>query len=164
MENNKQKYIWALLRLSLGWMMFWAFIDKVWGLGFATEPAKSWLNGASPTFGFLKFGTHGPLAGMYQSMAGNPVVDWLFMMGLLFIGVALILGAGVRIAGYSGALMMILMYTAKSLPPENNPFLDEHIIYAFVFIGLTFVNAGDVWGIGKWWSETELVKKNTWLK
>lgn len=163
MENNKQNYIWALLRLSLGWMLFWAFIDKVWGLGFATVAEKSWLNGASPTFGFLKFGTHGPLAGLYQSMAGNPIVDWLFMMGLLLIGMAMILGAGVRIAGYSGALMMLLMYSSKLLP-ENNPILNEHIIYALVFVGLTFVNAGDTWGVGKWWSNTVIVKKFTWLK
>lgn len=158
MENDKQKYFWAILRFCLGWTMFWAFIDKTWGLGFATEPAKSWMSGASPTFGFLKFGTHGPLVEFFQSLAGNLIVDWLFMTGVLLIGVTLIAGIGVRIAGYSGALMMMLMYLSM-LWPENNPFMDEHIIYAVIFIALANVNPGDTWGLGRWWSKTSLVKK-----
>ena len=88
----------ALLRIGLGWIFLWAFIDKVFGLGFATEAGKHWLTGASPTMGFLKFGTKGPLAGVFQAMAGSPVVDWLFMLGLLLIGLALILGIGMKIA------------------------------------------------------------------
>ncbi len=55
-------YVWAVLRLGMGWTFSWAFIDKVFGLGFATKAAGAWLNGGSPTFGFLKFGTKGPFA------------------------------------------------------------------------------------------------------
>lgn len=80
------------------------------------------------------------------------------MTGVLLIGVTLIAGIGVRIAGYSGALMMMLMYLSM-LWPENNPFMDEHIIYAVIFIALANVNPGDTWGLGRWWSKTSLVKK-----
>ena len=85
MENFKSQYVWGVLRLLLGWTFLWAFVDKLFGLGFNTVADKSWLDGVSPTFGFLKFGTKGPFASLYQSLAGNPVVDWLFMMGLLLI-------------------------------------------------------------------------------
>ena len=51
------------------------------------------------------------------------------MLGLLGIGVALILGIGMRVAAVAGALLLVLMWTAV-LPPENNPFMDDHLIYA----------------------------------
>ena len=162
MNNSKQLYIWLLFRLCMGWLLLWAFLDKLWGLGFSTSPDKSWLSGNSPTLGYLKSAT-GPLASLYQSIAGHPVTDFLFMFGLLCVGVALILGIGIRIAGYSGALIMFLMWSSH-FPPAQNPFLDDHIIYILVFIGLTFSSAGDMWGLGTWWSKTGLVKKLPWLR
>lgn len=158
MKHSKDKYIWGLLRIGMGWVFLWTFLDKLFGLGSATEAGKSWLDGVSPTLGFLKFGTTGPFTSIYQSIAGQAVVDWLYMIGLGLVGLALILGLGVRIAGYSGSLMMLLIYTA-ALPPEHNPFMDEHIIYIIVLIGLTFVNAGRYLGLGQWWSNTKLVQK-----
>jgi len=162
MKNSKQQYVWLLLRLCMGWIVLWAFVDKLWGLGFSTTAEKSWLSGISPTLGYLKSAT-GPLASFYQSIAGHPVTDFLFMLGLLCVGVALIMGIGIRIAGYGGALMMFLMWTSH-FPPQQNPFMDEHIIYVLVFVGLTFSDAGDMWGLGKWWSKTGLVKNFSLLK
>jgi thiosulfate dehydrogenase [quinone] large subunit len=80
------------------------------------------------------------------------------MMGLLGIGLALILGIGMRIAVVSGVAMMLMMYTA-ALPPENNPVVDDHIIYALVLIGLLRVNGSQALGFGKSWAETDLVKR-----
>jgi thiosulfate dehydrogenase [quinone] large subunit len=164
MNYNKEQYIWAILRLGMGWIFLWAFFDKLLGLGFATTPEKAWIAGGSPTFGFLKFATKGPFVDFYQSLAGNIIVDWLFMLGLLFIGLALMLGIGVKIAAFIGALMLILIYTAGFLLPEHNPFLDEHLIYAVIMIGLTMVKSGHRIGLGKWWSNTELVKKYSFLE
>lgn len=164
MKYTKDKYIWGVLRLCLGWTFLWPFLDKVFGLGFATTADKAWLAGNSPTFGFLKFATKGPFAGVFQSIAGNPVVDWVFMMGLLLIGLSLLLGVGVKIAGYSGALMLVLMYIAGFMPPKQNPFLDEHLIHVVMLIGFTFVDAGNYLGFGNWWSNTSLVKKYSFLK
>lgn len=151
------------LRLVMAGIMLWAFFDKVFGLGFATEVESSWMTGTSPTMGFLKFGTRGPFVDMFHAMAGNVVVDWLFMMGLLGVGTAMLTGMGMRIAGYSGALMMLLLWLAR-IPPENNPVLDEHIVYMLVFLGLGFSDVGDVWGLGKWWGKTGLVKRFYILK
>src|SRR5688500_11758446 len=129
------KIILISLRLVMAGIMLWAFLDKVWGLGYPTLAEQSWLSGASPTMGFLTNGTRGPLVEVFKSMAGNPVVDWLFMMGLLGVGLAMLFGDVMKFAGYCGALMMLLIWLA-SFPPQHNPILDEHIVYILVFIGL----------------------------
>ena len=164
MKLSFEQSLLGLLRLSLGWIFIWAFIDKVLGLGFATEPGKALIDGVSPTYGYLTFATHGPLAPLFEMLAGNVLVDWLFMTGLLLIGLALILGIGVRIAGYAGALMMALLFLAASLPPEHNPILDEHIIYLLVFLLFTQLPVGDYLGLGKRWSQISMVKRNPLLK
>lgn len=160
MKCGKEQLIWALLRLSLGWIFFWAFVDKLFGLGFDTAANKSWLAGVSPTFGFLKFATKGPFTSVYQGIAGSALVDWLFMLGLLFVGATLILGIMVRLGSYTGILMLILMYTAGFIFPEHNPFLDEHIIYSIVLIGIAASNSGQCLGLGERWSATKLAQKN----
>lgn len=161
---KKSRYMLAILRISMGWIFLWAFLDKLLGLGFATLPEKAWILGNSPTSGFLKFATIGPFAGFYQSIVGNPIIDLIFMLGLLFIGIALILGIGMRIAGYSGALMFLLMYTAGFLPPTNNPFLDEHIIYMIIMIYLAITKSGQTLGLGRWWANMKFIKKYPFLE
>ncbi len=155
---QKENYIWGFLRLGLGLIFLWAFFDKLFGLGFATASDKSWLGGTSPTFGFLKFGAHGPFASFYNAIAGNIIVDLLFMGGLLFIGIALTFGILVRLGGSIGILMLFLMWTAL-LPPENHPFLDEHIIYILVIIGLILTDSGRYLGFGRLWSNLKIVRK-----
>ena len=157
-KPDRTGYIWAILRFGMGWIFLWAFLDKLFGLGFATEAGKGWIDGGSPTFGFLNFAAKGPLEGYYHGLAGNAVVDWLFMLGLLVIGLPLILGIGVRIAASIGVVMLLLMYSALVLP-ENNPVLDDHIIYAVIMLGLAIVNPGYHLGLGRWWGKTRLVKK-----
>jgi thiosulfate dehydrogenase [quinone] large subunit len=163
-----------VLRISLGWVFLWAFLDKMFALGFGTgRDAKTgivdrfgdaaWLNGGSPTKGFLSFGTKGPLADFYASFAGAAWADWLFMLGLLGIGLALVLGIGTRIAAVSGTLMMVMMWSA-ALAPENNPFMDDHIIYALALIVLALMGAGRFIGLGRQWEQLTFVKNHGWLK
>lgn len=124
--------IMSLVRICLGFIFLWAFADKAFGLGFATTSAKAWINGGSPTSGFLSFATKGPFADLFQSLAGNHVVDVLFMAGLLFVGVTLMFNFWIKWGSIAGFLMVVLMYLAV-LPPENNPVIDDHIIYAIIF-------------------------------
>jgi len=166
--------IWALLRMSLGLTFLWAFFDKLIGLGFATcrdavtgsvttMCSRAWLEGGSPTTGFLKSGTTGPFAEFYQSLAGNTFIDWLFMAGLLLIGAALILGIGVRVATVTGSFLLYLMWTAV-LPPENNPVLDDHLIYILVLAGVFAANNNQKWGLRGWWVKQPIVKKLPFLE
>jgi thiosulfate dehydrogenase (quinone) large subunit len=150
MDQTTRKLL-AVIRIALGWTFFWAFIDKLFGLGFATAPGGAWLAGGSPTHGFLTFGTAGPFAPLYQRIGGAPVIDALFMFGLAGLGLALMLGIGMRVASVGGPLMMLLMWSAH-LPPANNPLIDQHIIYALAIVLLARLKAGRTWGLGAWWS------------
>jgi thiosulfate dehydrogenase [quinone] large subunit len=168
------RYIAATIRLSLGWTFLWAFLDKMFALGHETGvDAKTgavdyfgpaaWIHGGSPTAGFLGFATKGPLSGFYQNLAGNAVVDWIFMLGLLGIGLALVLGIGMRIAVVAGAAMLVMMWSAV-LPPANNLFMDDHIIYALALVLLALVGAGKTFGLGKQWERIPFVQEHGWLK
>lgn len=155
-------YALALTRIMLGFIFLWAFLDKTFGLGFATEAAKSWVNGGSPTAGFLSMGVNpdSPVAGLLNGMAGSALVDWLFMFGLLGLGVALIFGAGLRIAAVGGTIMMLLMWMAE-LPLTTNPLIDEHIIYASLL--WVFALTRREWSLTSWWINQSFVKNNPWL-
>jgi len=157
------RWVWVLARLSLGWVFLWAFLDKTFGLGHETAGADAWIDGGSPTFGFLKFGAEGPFKGFYNSFAGDGWANWLFMIGLLAIGVALLLGVGMRVAAVAAAVMLVLMWTVV-LPPANNVFMDDHLVYAILVVGLAAANAGDTFGFGKAWSRLPVVQRHPWLK
>ena len=127
------------LRLLMGFIFLWAFLDKTFGLGFATTADKAWILGGSPTSGFLTHAVVGPFATFFNSLAGVVLVDWLFMLGLLFDGVTLILNRYVKWGALAGIMMLILMYLAL-LFPENNPFVDDHIVYA-VLLGYIAIHS-----------------------
>jgi len=161
-EYPTARKVFALARISIGWVFLWAFLDKLFGLGFATASEDAWIEGGSPTFGFLEFGTSGPLQEFFQSFAGAAWADWLFMIGLLGIGLALMLGIGVRIAAVTGATLLVLMWAAALLP-EHNPFMDDHLVYALVLIGLALSDSGETWGFGRSWKQTTLVQRFPFL-
>ena len=160
----------AALRIAYGITFLWAFLDKTFALGFHTGYDQennldrfgdaAWINGGSPTEGFLLFGVpaDNPFQEIFNDMAGNAAVDWLFMLGLLGIGVALLGGVAMRIATAAGALMYALMYAAV-LPLENNPVVDDHLIGVIVMIVLVLGSAGTTWGLGRWWNGTHLVRE-----
>lgn len=168
------RYVAAALRLSIGWVFLWVFFDKLLALGFATgrDPVTgvvdrfgdaAWINGGSPTEGFLTFGTKGPLADFYQSFAGAAWADWLFMIGLVGIGIALIAGIAMRIAAASGATMLVFMWSA-ALPPDNNPFMDDHLVYALILVALVLIGAGKTVGLGARWEAIPFVKRHPILR
>ena len=166
----------AVLRIAFGVTFLWAFLDKTFALGFSTGAQfaedgsragidfmaqdAAWLNGGSPTEGFLSFGVppDNPFHGFFTSLAGQTWVDWLFMAGLLGVGVTLLLGVGMRIGTAAGALMYAFMYAA-SLPLANNPVVDDHLIGVIVMAVLALGAAGTTWGLGLWWNRTGLVQK-----
>lgn len=161
------------MRLALGFEFLWAFLDKLFGLGYSTPSAKSWLNGGSPTKGFLSGANVGPFQGIFRWLAGVPGIDWLFMIGLLGIGAAFILGVALRPAALSGALMLLFMWAAVWVPAKTaggqpsgstNPIVDEHIVGIFGFI---IVGALATWGAGtlaRRWASLPIVRERPWLR
>jgi thiosulfate dehydrogenase [quinone] large subunit len=163
----------AVVRIGLGLIFAWAFVDKVFGLGYATASKSAWINGGSPTKGFLSRVAVGPLEGTFHAIAGAAWADWLFMLGLLGIGIALVFGIGLRIAAVSGTLMMLGMWAAEwplakvtsagEPSMSTNPIVDYHIIYALALIALALTYAGHTWGLGKLWARLPFVQRNRWL-
>ncbi|MCX6399323.1 MAG: hypothetical protein NTX33_05260 [Propionibacteriales bacterium] len=161
----------AVLRIGFGVTFLWAFLDKLLALGYATGVnaetgtvdrfgPDAWINEGSPTFGFLNFGVSEDnwFHGFFTGIAGDAWADWLFMLGLAGIGVALILGVGVRMAAATGSVLYLMMYAA-SFPLENNPVLDDHLLGAITLVVLAATLAGDTWGMGTLWAKSQIVRR-----
>ncbi|MEW2166048.1 hypothetical protein AB0912_24045 [Streptomyces sp. NPDC007084] len=167
-------YAFAGLRLLTGFVFLWAFLDKTFGFGYATPSGKGWIDGGSPTKGFLGGVAAGPMESTFHSWAGDTWVDWLFMAGLLAVGVAFVAGVALRLGAIAGTVMMAMMWVAEWPPARHlsdgspsmssNPFVDYHVIYALVLIALAAVGAGAVWGLGRLWERLPLVRDNAWLR
>jgi thiosulfate dehydrogenase [quinone] large subunit len=168
--------IWGALRMALGWVFLWSFLDKAFALGFSTGRLENggidffgpdaWINGGSPTDGVLQFAVHtkGFFEGFYQSLAGSTFVEWGYMLSMVLIGLGLIFGIGTRLAAIGGIAWMAIFYTATAVWPEHNPFVDDHVVYAIALAGIAYVGAGRYFGFGRWWERTALVRKFPVLK
>ncbi len=173
-RHSAYRRVLAVTRISLGWVFLWAFLDKTFALGMETgkNPETgavdrfgdaAWIHGGSPTEGFLKFGATGPFKGFYNDIAGAPLTNWLFMLALVGVGTALVLGITMRIAAAAGALLLVMMWTVV-LRPENNPFMDDHLIYAMVLVVLALTAAGKTFGLGRYWERLPIVQRYGFLK
>ena len=158
-QRVKGMWAWTALRLLLGWSFLWAFLDKFFGLGFATCRAEdsssidfvcdaATVKGGSPTWGFLNLATEASHTGfLFDWMAPSApdsinFADIAFMTALLLGGVALMLGIGTRIAAIGGAFLMAFMFLASEVWPENNPINSSHIIEMVAFLGIATVGPG----------------------
>jgi thiosulfate dehydrogenase [quinone] large subunit len=176
--------VMGVLRIAMGWTFLWAFIDKAFGLGFSTGRnaetgaivfggPDAWVNGGSPTAGVVGFALKGPFKGAIQTVTGYEMtqagpqvaawVDWLYMVTLLAIGVALILGIATKLAAIGGIAWMAVFYLATAIWPEHNPFLDEHIVEILVLAAVLLANAGRYYGLGKAWQKLGFVKDRRYL-
>ncbi|MDO8600971.1 MAG: DoxX family protein [bacterium] len=130
-----------LLRISMGWMMFYAGITKVLNPEWT---AAGYLAGAKTFGGFYQWLT---TPGML------PVVNFINEWGLTLLGISLILGIGVRMTSILGAVLMMLYYFPIldfPYPNAHSYIVDEHIIYAFVLLFFAAVRAGRAWGLENW--------------
>ncbi|GAA1860773.1 DoxX family membrane protein [Asanoa iriomotensis] len=163
----------AVLRIATGFVFLWAFLDKTFGLGYSTPVERSWVNGGSPTKGFLSHVEVGPFQSIAHSMAGTWWADTLFMAGMAAVGIALVAGIGLRVAAASGALIMAMMwlaefpldrFTAAGEPSgSTNPITDYHLIYAVVLVVLAAGYAGHTWGLGRIWARLPFVQRHRWM-
>jgi thiosulfate dehydrogenase (quinone) large subunit len=160
----------AALRIGTGFAFLWAFLDKTFGLGYSTTTHNAWIHGGSPTKGFLAGVNAGPLTSMFHHMAGQGWADWLFMLGLLGIGLALMFGIGLRIAAVAGVILVALMWAAVwplaqhasdgSLTGSTNPFVDEHVMDALALIVVGVLGVGSRLGLGALWAKLPFVNRH----
>lgn len=136
--NTHAKTVILLLRLGLGWLFFYTGITKVLT---ANWSAAGYLMSAK-TF-----------AGYYQWLASPTNIGWVSFLnewGLTLIGISLILGVFVRWSSLAGAVMMIMYYFPVLEFPyigKTSFLVDEHILYALIFVLLFASHAGTYWGL-----------------
>lgn len=174
-KYNLEQITLGVLRIAMGFVFLWPFLDKMFGLGFATTPENSWIAGKSPTQGFLQFygvNQNSPFAFLFSDSLGNmyQLIDVVYMAMLLFAGLGLITGVLVRISSISTIIFMISVYLSEWIivPPEGamvfNPLIDEHIIYILVLSLFILVPVGNYLGLGEKWSKLSFVEKYPILK
>jgi thiosulfate dehydrogenase [quinone] large subunit len=181
-QHRATSYVWGVLRLLIGFEFLWAFLDKLVGLGFATERADAWVNGGSPASGAVMYALKGPFVGFYETITGgqavvfgadgtpiggapvNAWVDWVYMGAMLLIGLGLMTGVMTRLAAIGGIVWMTIFYTATAIWPEFNPFVDEHVIAAVALVGIAIADAGRYLGLGGLWQRVPFVARHPILR
>lgn len=161
----------AIMRILLGLTYLWAFFAQGFGIQYSNSEIDAdgnpvdygwhfdvdgdagWISSgfsASPTEGYTG-GAHGPTAFIVQDLpVGVDDFGWIFAIGGL--GFALTFGIAMRIAGWGGFALNLLIWFA-GFPPSSNPVIDaEHAIFAFSLLLFMFLHAGNHWGFGRWWS------------
>ncbi|GAA1741211.1 DoxX family membrane protein [Isoptericola hypogeus] len=154
----------ALCRILLAGVFLWPVADKTFGLGYATPPDGAWVAGSSPTAGYLG-SIQSPLTDAFGAMA-HPVTDWLFMLGMLGTGLALLLGIGLRVAAVAGGLLMLSLWLSTWPFPSGsqNPVVDQHLVYVALLAALALTRAGDTWGLGRTWASSPVPGTASWLR
>ena len=145
-----QKFSLFFLRLSLGWMFFYAGIIKIINPEWS---AAGYLKGAKSLIWFYQW-----------LLTPNilPIINFVNEWGLTLLGISLILGIAVRLSAIFGALLMLLYYLVILDFPYPNPnsfLVDQHIIYISVLLLLANLRAGRVWGLENWCSQLPVCAK-----
>lgn len=141
--STYQKVSLVILRLTLGWLFFYAGITKILNPDWSAE---GYIRGAK-NFSFFY--------NLFLNSSVLPVINFLNEWGLLLVGIALLLGIFVRVYSAVGILLMVLYYFVLAFPyPNANSFIvDDHIIIIAGLLVLSAFSAGRVWGLEKWCSK-----------
>lgn len=139
LKQQKQNIALFLLRLSLGWLFFYAGFSKIIKPDWS---AAGYLNNATTFPDFF-------------AMLAQPgiidIVNILNEWGLLLVGVGLILGLFTRLAAFGGVVLMVLYYLPVSNFPlvEHGYLVDDHIVYITALFVIIATQAGKYFGLDK---------------
>lgn len=136
--DTKVKISAVALRLLLGWFMFFD------GIGILLNPnfsASGFLMNAKTFQGFYSW---------FALPMNIGWVDFVTPWAIILIGVSLLVGVGVRLASWAGALLMIIYYFPHyDFPVVTHGYIvEEHIIYAAVFVLIAFWKPAQEFGFG----------------
>jgi len=104
LSSKLQKWeVWAvsILRMAIGWHFLYEGIAKITAAGWSSQ---SYL---ANTTSFLS-----PFYHWLAASSSIGVVDWLNIIGLILIGLALFFGCFTRVAALSGSVLLLLYYFA----------------------------------------------------
>lgn len=147
----------AIFRILLGWLLFWPFLDKMFGLGFQTPAGSGFIDGGSPS-SFVSYVTTGIFADLFNSLAGNFVIDIILLAALLLGGVALILGIASKISTIGTSVFLIVMYLL-CIPPADNPIIDHRIVLVTGLIACYYLGGFEHFSLYDKWKGLSIVKR-----
>lgn len=145
-----EKISLLLLRVSTGWLMFYAGITKVLDPNWS---AAGYLQGAKTFVGFYQWLLQPNIL---------PVINFVNEWGLTLLGVSLILGIFVRLSSILGAALMMLYYFPVLTFPyigQHSFIVDEHIIYALTLLFFAAIGAGRYYGLDPWCASLPICAK-----
>src|SRR3989344_6605975 len=140
MTQMTQKTTLFLLRIALGWYMFYAGITKVIDPVWSSE---GYLKGAKL------------LQGFYFSLTSPtllPIVNFINEWGLTLLGLSLIFGIFIKYSAPLGALLMLLYYLPLGVihPDAHSFIVDDHVIFGLILIYFTMAGSGKCTLEGRW--------------
>ncbi len=150
MKIKNTDKLFFTLRITLGWLFFYAGLVKVMNPNWS---AAGYLNSAK-SLGFF-----------YQWLASPdiiPIINFVNEWGLLLLGVSLLVGLFVRLSSTLGVALMALYYIPILSFPivgEHYFLVDEHVIFAIALLLLANVRAGRIWGLETWCSKLPICAK-----
>jgi thiosulfate dehydrogenase [quinone] large subunit len=146
--GNWQQISLVVLRVAIGWHFLYEGISKI-------------INPNWSSAGYL-MDSGGFMAGIFQSMAGNPalmeVVDFLNIWGLTLIGLGLMLGFLTQIAVIAGIVILAFYYLSHppfiginyAIPTEGNYlFVNKTLIELLTLWALYYFPTGKLIGIDR---------------
>lgn len=149
-------------RIALSFTFIWAFFDKLLGLGFPSTPEVAIVNGGSPTQYYLSELAQGFMKDVWAVLAGNSIVDFLLMAGLLLVGIGMLAGVASKLSTVGFCLMMVLMYLLV-VPPVDNPLLSHHVIYLIFALAIYWLGGYQKLSLHDRWVELPIVKDHPFL-
>ncbi len=140
-----QKISLLLLRVSLGWVFFYAGITKVLNPAWS---AAGYLSSAKTFPNFFQWLTNPNIL---------PFTNFINEWGLTLLGASLILGVGMKLSTILGAILMLLYYFPilefPHIPEAHAYIVDEHIVYAITLIVLGKMRAGKIYSLESWFAK-----------
>lgn len=118
--SGLQRISLVVLRTFIGWHFLYEGYYKLMLPGWARDghPLSGWS-----AAGYLKNATSGPLAGLFQSLAGSAAGGWIDLavpVGLALVGVSLLLGLLTQLGCWGAAAFLTLFYLS-SIPTSGTP-------------------------------------------
>lgn len=140
--NKSSQIAIFILRFLMGWIFLYSGASKI-------------LSGTWSAAGYLK--TAKTFPGFFAWFASPENIGWVTLLnewGMLLIGISLVLGVMVRWSSLASLFLMVLYYLPAFKFPyasEHYLFVDDHVIYFFLFVFFIVAEAGEYMGLDKWY-------------
>ena len=146
----------VMMRLTVGWWMLHAGMDKIWAWPFDA----SWFVGGAAA------GTSiGPFVTLFGEGVGLTFVNVMIPVGQTLIGLGLVLGALTRLSAFFGAFLMLFFYFINGETGGWAHGVVTGELLGFLIYGMIVtLGAGRVLGVDAYLARTDFVQNHPKLR